>query len=148
MTKIDSAVRRAAAETAVLAGVFGTGERADEIIAAACARHERLVIKRIIDKLQLTALTDSHDELSTATLVWFATELDNELGPSDQAPYTPRDGDVLQLTLTGTITSYETAGFGRNGQGSAVLWELQSAEGIIIPLAEEDFETLGVIKLA
>jgi hypothetical protein len=143
--KIDAAVRRAAADTAQLAAVFGSGNAADEIIAAACTRHERLVIQRIIDSLQLAALANTvgTDEHSAATLVWFATTLDNQLGPDGgRSPYTPQDGDVVQVTLTGVITEYAV------GAGAGKLWELDSAEGILIPLSEEDFETLGVIKLA
>jgi hypothetical protein len=142
--KIDSAVRHAAAETALLAAVFGSGDAADEVLAAACARHERLVIQQIIDRLQLTALGDNPRDLDVPTLVWFATELENGLSPeSGRQPYTPDDGDVVQLTLTGVITAYDV-----QAPGGATMWEMDSAEGIVIPLSQEDFETLGVIKLA
>jgi hypothetical protein len=137
--RIDSAVRRAAADTAQLAEVFGSGDKADEIIGAACARHERVVIERVIARLRAEAAAELHDTIAVYALLWFADELDREL-PEHRAPYSPEDGDVIQVTLTGTILSYDV--------GGDVMWELTSAEGILIPLSAEDFGTLGVIKLA
>src|SRR5580700_206986 len=130
--RIDSAVRRAAADTVALAEVFGTGDKADEIIGAACARHEQVVLRRVIDKLRFEALSEIHDEVASYALTWFADELARDLGPDGQrAAYDPEDGDVIQLTLTGTITSFDV--------GGDIMWELNSAEGILIPLSAEDF---------
>ncbi len=144
--KIDATVRRAAADAAQLALAFGSEDAADAAMQAALASAKRLVTQQIIDKLQLAALSDvlTFDERSVPTLTWFATELQATLTmDDDRVPYVPEDGDVIQVTLTGVITEHQVG-----DHFAGTMWELDSAEGILIPLGLEDFETLGVIKLA
>jgi hypothetical protein len=146
--RIDPNTRRAAAETAHLAAAFGSEDAANMAIGAAAARQDRVVLERVIAQAETAAenVTGELDPEVAYILRWFADQLRKDLPADDNSGgYSPGDGDCVQVTITGLLNSYEVSH--PSMPRPETVWELVSAEGLMLPLTEEDFDRLGVVRL-
>lgn len=147
--KIPSSVAKAALDLSALNTLFGEETTAGQVLETALARHRREVISQVADKAAQYA-EQAEREMdpgvsAAAVLGWFADELRKEL-PDEDLPgaYTPVDGDVVELAVTGQINEYRT----RLPSGrTTVTWEVATDRGLTLPLENYDFHEMRVQRL-
>lgn len=106
-----------AAETYQLELLLNGGLSSDALekgIEAALERHERNVRERVATEIETYAhgleandaeLPNDEWGVGARCMRWFADRLRTELGP--EPDYTPKAGDIVEITLTGAVITWE-----------------------------------------
>ena len=104
---------RAARETYDLERQINGGLSTDALekaISSALEAHERAVLHRLATEAESYALgmeSEEHSADFVLALRWWAHKVREDLGPQDSQLYEPRDDDVVEVTITGSVITSE-----------------------------------------
>jgi hypothetical protein len=148
--RINQAVLRAAVSTAQLAEVFGSEDVARETVEAAAHKQEQETLRRVIIQAEQAAASSFPEfENPWVVLSWFADQLRKDLHDAGEetVAYAPAEGDVVQLTIIGSLNSFEVT-HPSMVPPTETVWEMDASEaGIILPLTTEDFKSLDMVRI-